>query len=67
MGENPGQNCQPQIEVIDQTKEPQFQNHHHQTDDLTAFKVLLKKNLAFKRPAPELLTKIHERIDRLDT
>ncbi|MEM8583400.1 MAG: hypothetical protein AAGF87_03975 [Bacteroidota bacterium] len=68
FGNNSGQNCSPKVEVIDQTNETEaVQNHHHQTEDLTALKVFLKKNLAFKRPNPDLLTKIHERIDQLDT
>ncbi|MEL6393009.1 MAG: hypothetical protein AAFY36_03790 [Bacteroidota bacterium] len=68
LGNNSGRNCRPQVEVIDQNVDPEFtQNHHQQTEDLTALKVFLKKNLAFKRPNPDLLTKIHERIDKLDT
>lgn len=29
------------------------------------FKVFMKKNLAFQKPAPDLLVKIHQRIDKI--
>lgn len=33
--------------------------------DSRDFKVFLKKNLAFEKPAPDLLVKIHQRIDAI--
>lgn len=33
--------------------------------DIKDFKVFLKKNLAFEKPAPDLLVKIHQRIDAI--
>jgi hypothetical protein len=33
--------------------------------DIRDFKVFLKKNLAFEKPAPDLLVKIHQRIDAI--
>ncbi|MEM7572612.1 MAG: hypothetical protein AAF433_06920 [Bacteroidota bacterium] len=55
------------VEVIDSLPTEARPNYgqHSQIDDVKAFKVLMKKNLPFQRPAPDLLTKIHERIDEI--
>lgn len=36
-----------------------------QEKDIRDFKVFLKKNLGFQNPGPELLVKIHQRIDAI--
>ena len=57
-----------EVEVIDSPlseARPNNYGRHNQLDDVKAFKVLMKKNLPFQRPAPDLLTKIHERIDEI--